>query len=267
MPNLMTMAAVQTSPAFDAAGSPAPGSLLAASGISKTYGTARVLNDVTVHLAPGTILGLVGPNGAGKTTLLNILAGIFPPDSGVLTLNGEPVDFDRNPDKRRSIGLLMGGRLLIPELRPLEYFDFVAAMHGISSRDVDETVQRLVALLRLEPHLSKAIKNLSAGTQKKVEYIAALIHRPKILLLDEPFEAIDPPAVADLTMMTRDYIRETGAAALISSHILPYVRPLATEIRLLWDGRLHEVDELAGVLRTRADDSDLARWQTILEVA
>ena len=67
--------------------------------------------------------------------------------------------------------------------------------------------------------------------------------------------------------MTRDYLNETGAAALISSHILPYVRPLATEIRLLWDGRLHEVDELAAVLSSRAGDRDLARWQTILEVA
>jgi ABC-2 type transport system ATP-binding protein len=126
-------------------------------------------------------------------------------------------------------------------------------------------VDDLVPRLRLEPHLDKPIKNLSAGTKKKVEFIAAVLHRPRILLFDEPFEAIDPPSVHDLSEVTRDYVRSTGAAAIVSSHVLPYVRPLATEIRLLWNGSLYEKDELQQLLHERADDAELRTWQAVLE--
>jgi ABC-2 type transport system ATP-binding protein len=233
--------------------------------LSKSYGSNEVLHNVTMGLRPGTVIGLIGPNGAGKTTLLNLLAGIFPPTSGGVWLEGGWVDFDRHPERRRVLGLILGGRLLIEELRAPEYFEFVAAMYGAADSASAALVDDLVPRLRLEPHLDKPIKNLSAGTKKKVEFIAAVLHRPRILLFDEPFEAIDPPSVHDLTEVTRDYVRSTGAAAIVSSHVLPYVRPLATEIRLLWNGSLYEKDELQQLLHERADDAELRTWQAVLE--
>jgi ABC-2 type transport system ATP-binding protein len=174
------------------------------------------------------------------------------------------VDFDRRPERRRVLGLMLGGRLVVEELKPGEYFEFVAAMYGANGR-AEATVADLIRALRLEPHLGKQIKDLSAGTKKKVEFVASVLHGPKVLLYDEPFEAIDPPAVADLTVVTREYVRDEGAAAIISSHILPYVRPLATVTRLLWEGRLYEPHELEERLRERGDDSDLQRWAAVLE--
>jgi ABC-2 type transport system ATP-binding protein len=239
--------------------------LLYARDISKSYGATRVLDSVSIGLSPGVITGLVGPNGAGKTTLLNILAGIFPPDSGAIWLGDSWVDFDATPERRRMLGLMLNGRLLIEELRPTEYFDFIGTMYGMERASSGPAAQRLIERLRLEPHVAKSIKSLSAGTKKKVEFIGALLHRPRVLLFDEPFEAIDPPSVHDLTELTREYVRETGAAAIISSHILPYVRPLATEVQLLWKGRLYEPASLERLLAERGDDAELATWHTVLE--
>jgi ABC-2 type transport system ATP-binding protein len=193
-------------------------------------------------LRPGAIVGLLGPNGAGKTTLLNILAGIFPPTQGAVWLEGGWVDFDREPERRRGLGLILGGRLLIEELRPQEYFAFVAAMYGADTATTATFIDDLVRRLRLEPHLRKPIKNLSAGTKKKVEFIAAVLHRPRVLLFDEPFEAIDPPSVRELTDVTRDYVRETDGAAIVS------------------------LDLKAPTAGTRADDAELRVWNAVLEV-
>ena len=239
-------------------------SVFEAADLRKSYGSGVVLDDVSLSLQPGAIMGLVGPNGAGKTTLLSILAGIAPPDSGTLRLDGRQIDFDRHPEERRVFGLMLGGRLLVPELTPREYWEFVRAMYGVARAAAEEDVAVLVDELRLREQLAKPIRDLSAGTQKKVEFIAALLHRPRLLLLDEPFEAIDPPAVADLTRVTKAYVRETGAAAIVSSHIIPYVRPLATEVQLLWSGRLVRPDELANRFRAHQDDIELIRWESVL---
>ena len=244
---------------------PGSGWLLYARDISRNFGATAVLDGVTLGLPVGAIVGLVGPNGAGKTTLLNILAGIIPPGSGAIWLDGGWVDFDANPERRRTLGLMLNGRLLIDELRPSEYFDFVSAMYGVDRDAAAKDTAEMVDRLRLAPHVKTLIKHLSAGTKKKVEFIGALLHRPSILLFDEPFEAIDPPSVHDLTELTRDYVREAGAAAIVSSHILPYVRPLATEVRLLWRGRLYERDGLEQLLHERHDDAELETWRTVLD--
>jgi ABC-2 type transport system ATP-binding protein len=246
---------------------PAAGSLLAARGIGRSFGSTRVLEGVELDLAPGTIVGLVGPNGAGKTTLLHVLAGLLPPDDGEIWLEGSRVDFDRQPERRRSLGLLLGGKMLVEELRTAEYFDFVGAMFGLPAAEAARTSADLARTLRLDEHLEKPIKSLSAGTRKKVEFVAAILHRPKALLFDEPFEAVDPPAVQELTAITAEYVRANGACAIVSSHILPYVRPLATEIRLLWKGRLYERQELEATLANRGDDADLAAWRQVLDAA
>jgi ABC-2 type transport system ATP-binding protein len=244
-----------------------PHLLLEATGLAKRYGDARVLDGVSLSLRPGTIVGLVGPNGAGKTTLLNLLSGMLPGDGGEVRYLGEPVNLDRHPEARQLLGLMLGGRMLIPELRPREYWDFLGAMYGVDSETVAARTAPLIEMLQLPPQLGKPIKHLSTGTQKKVEFVAALLHEPRVLLFDEPFEALDPPTVADLTATTRDYVERAGAAAIISSHILPYVRPLATEVQLLWRGRLYEPATLVAHLRASGEELELRRWRGVLEVA
>jgi ABC-2 type transport system ATP-binding protein len=241
------------------------GWLLYGQALAKRFGATVALSDVTLGLQPGAVVGLVGPNGAGKTTLLNVLGGIFPPDSGSIWLEEGWVDFDRQPERRRTLGLMLGGRMLIEELRASEYIDFVTAMHGTRPEVARPVLDDLVRKLRLAEHLDKPVKALSAGTRKKVEFVAAVLHRPRVLLLDEPFEAIDPPAVHELTEVIREFIAETNAVGIISSHILPYVRPLATEVRLLWRGSLYERDALEDLLRDQHDDAELQTWRLVLD--
>jgi ABC-2 type transport system ATP-binding protein len=243
-----------------------PTPLLEASGLHKRFDQADVLAGAGLAADPGTVIGLLGPNGAGKTTLLNILAGILPPDSGTVAIGGVVADFDRRPETRKLLGLMLGGRTLVEDLRPREYFDFLAAIHALARTDT-AWITALTARLRLTEHLEKPIRVLSAGTRKKVEFVGAVLHRPRVLLLDEPFEAIDPPAVHELTAAISDYIRESAAAAVISSHILPYVRPLATEVLLLWNGRLYEQPALISLLEANHHDSDLQEWGAVLQSA
>ena len=241
--------------------------VVVASAIEKQFDDAAVLKGVSLAGGRGAVIGLVGPNGAGKTTLLNILAGVLPADGGEILIEGEAVDFDRAPEKRRLLGLMLGGRTLVDDLRPNEYFSFLAAMHGLRMETVSPQLEPLVARLRLTEHIDKPIKVLSAGTRKKVEFVGAVLHRPRLLLLDEPFEAIDPPAVHELTAAIGEFIELSGAAAIISSHILPYVRPLATEILLLWKGALYEQPALVQLLEREHNDEDLQTWGAVMRSA
>ncbi len=237
------------------------------SGIEKRFGENVVLDRLSLSVAPGAIIGLVGPNGAGKTTLLNIMAGITPADAGTVVLEAEKVDFDRRPEARRLLGLMLGGRMLVEDLRPSEYFSFLSAMHGLDWRSLESELGPVLSALRLTEHFDKPIKVLSAGTRKKVEFVGAILHRPRLLLLDEPFEAIDPPAVHELTEAVRQFVEARGAGAVISSHILPYVRPLASEILLLWKGQMYEQRSLLRLLEAAQDDADLQTWGSVLAVA
>ena len=143
--------------------------------VTKSFGPNRVLDGIELDLFPGTILGLVGPNAAGKTTLISILTGLLPPGSGAIQLDGQEVDFDRHPQRRKEFGLMLNGRLLVPELRPTEYFAFLASMYGLDRTLARLRAEEMAETLMLTAHMSKPIKQLSAGTQKKVEFIAALL--------------------------------------------------------------------------------------------
>ncbi|OAI44044.1 hypothetical protein AYO38_10080 [bacterium SCGC AG-212-C10] len=257
------MAVVQAGrPPLIASGSPYH---LAAESIHKAYGRKEpVLKGASLAIAPGEVIGLVGPNGAGKTTLLSILAGIFPPDSGTVWLDGEQVNLDWQPQRRRALGVLLGGVGLVGDLRPREYFDLFAGLAGVPREVSQPRAEELLAALRFGDDASRLIRQLSAGTRKKVELVASLLHEPSVLLFDEPFESLDPLSVHVVTKVIRDYVTSRHASALISSHILPYVRPLATDIRFLWDGQLYDESELTALIRQEKSDT-LDDWRAVLQ--
>ncbi len=206
-------------------------------GLQKSYiKGVKALDGLDLVVEEGTILGFVGPNGAGKSTTINIVAGLIKTDAGTVRLLGEeigPTDYEY----KRNIGLVLEKPRYIDKLNAREYLVFAAGMYGIKERESNSRIDELLAFLDLEQKRKARIETLSAGMKKKVSLAAAIIHQPRILILDEPLEAVDPisaKAIKDnLKLMA-----EKGTTVLLSSHVLDTVEKFCDEIAIINKGRI-----------------------------
>ncbi len=206
-------------------------------GLQKTYAKGvKALDELDLIVNEGTLLGFVGPNGAGKSTTINILAGLIRKDAGEVRLLGEeirPTDYEY----KRDIGFVLESPRYIDKLTPREYLRFVGSMYGIGKKETESRADELLDFLELEVKKRTRIETLSAGMKKKVSFAAAIIHRPRILILDEPLEAIDPvsaKAIKDnLKLMVAG-----GTTVLLSSHVLDTVEKLCDEIAIINRGKI-----------------------------
>ena len=165
--------------------------MLELNGIMKSYGTTRVLDDVTFQVAPGKLTGFVGGNGAGKTTTMRIILGVLARDAGTVTLDGAPV----TAADRRRFGYMPEERGLYPKMRVLDHIVYLARLHGFGKADATERAEALLVELGLGERLNDNIETLSLGNQQRAQIAAALVHDPEVLILDEPFSGLDPIAV------------------------------------------------------------------------
>ena len=207
-----------------------------AAGVTRRYGEVAALRGVTLQVAPGVAYGLVGPNGAGKSTLLRILCGISTPDAGAVRLGGRD-PFRAPREARRLLGC-------VPEIPPLfelltgvEQLAWVGRLHGLSEQVLDERVQELGAVLDLTEARGRRISTYSHGMLKKLAFAAAIVHEPRILILDEPFEGIDVLTVRSMKAAIRQFV-DAGASVLLSSHILPLVEDVCDRFGIIADGRV-----------------------------
>ncbi len=199
--------------------------------VSRWYGNVVAVNDVTMEFGPG-VTGLLGPNGAGKSTLINMMGGFLPPSSGAVTLDGAAVW--RNEGVYRRIGL-------VPE-REAMYdvvtgFDFVLAnarLHGLP--DPQEATRRAIGIVDLVDAQSRPISTYSKGMRQRAKLATALVHDPEVLLLDEPFNGLDPRQRIHLMDLLRAMGKE-GRTIIVSSHILEEVEELADRIEVMVSGR------------------------------
>jgi len=205
-------------------------------GLSKVYGRQTALEDFSVTVASGEIVGVLGPNGAGKSTLIKILAGIILPTAGSALVAGFDILHSAIEVKRR-VGYLPESASFFDSLSALEYVDFVARLHRLESRTAHQRRDEIFDLLKLGGGTNKPMAQLSKGTRQKVALCAALIHRPNVLLLDEPFDGLDIEAA----MIVRELLRQLAACAestvLLSSHMVSTVEELATTVLIMNDGR------------------------------
>ncbi len=206
-------------------------------GLQKTYTKgAKALDGLDLAVEVGTLLGFVGPNGAGKSTTINIIAGLIRKDEGEVRLLGEeikPTDFEY----KRNLGFVLETPRYIDKLTPREYLHFAASMYGIEDGEARSRIDELLGFLDLEGKKKARIETLSAGMKKKVSLAAAIIHRPKILVLDEPLEAIDPVSAK----LIKDNLRlmvQQGTTVLLSSHVLDTVEKLCDEIAIVNKGKI-----------------------------
>lgn len=211
--------------------------MITISNLKKAFGETVASNIPEFQVNDGDILGLVGNNGAGKTTLFRMLLDLLKPDEGSVSIDGiNPAESEVWKD---STGAYVDEGFLIDFLTPEEFFAFLGRINGISQEEVDERLKPFERLAGGEVFgQKKLIRNLSAGNKQKVGIISALFMKPKLVILDEPFNFLDPSSQNILKHVLTDYARENNATLLISSHNLAHTIDISTRIALLEKGQI-----------------------------
>jgi ABC-2 type transport system ATP-binding protein len=213
----------------------------------REYRTVRAVDDITFDIAAGERVGFLGPNGAGKTTTLKMLSGLLHPTSGAVQVAGfEPRH--RDPAFLRSIMLVTGQKQqLLWDLPPAETFELNRAIYGVPDAQYRETLDELVNLLEIGDLIGKPTRQLSLGERMKCELAAALLHRPKVLFLDEPTIGLDVTMQSVVRKFIRTYNERHGATVILTSHDMDDVAALCPRIividqgQLSWDGPLEQL--------------------------
>ena len=223
--------------------------------IKKTFGDKVVLDIPEFTINQGDIMGLVGNNGAGKTTLFRIILDLLQPDKGGKASINEFVT-NECEDWKDITGAYIDPGFLIDFLTPEEYFDFIAKVNNIGKDEVAEHLQKFEHFMGGEViGQNKLIRNLSAGNQQKVGIIAAMLHKPGLLILDEPFNFLDPSSQLAMKRILEEYNRETGATILVSSHNLSHTLDICSRVTLLEHGHiLKDLDRLTNDNRQQVVD-------------
>ncbi|MEU6702382.1 ABC transporter ATP-binding protein [Streptomyces wuyuanensis] len=196
---------------------------------SRWFGNVVAVNDVTMTIGPG-VTGLLGPNGAGKSTLINMMGGFLSPSTGTVTLDGETIW--RNESVYRQIGVVPEREAMYDFLTGREFVLANAELHGLGAKEA----QRALATVEMEPAQDRKIATYSKGMRQRVKMASALVHEPSVLLLDEPFNGMDPRQRMQLMDLLRRMGGE-GRTVLFSSHILEEVEQLASHIEVIVAGR------------------------------
>ncbi len=217
--------------------------------VRRKYEEVRALDNVSFHIAEGERVGFLGPNGAGKTTALKILSGLLFPSTGRATVGGY-LPQERRIEFLRMITLVMGQKQqLLWDLPPSETFALNRALFDISKPDADAIKNELVELLQIGHLVGKPTRQLSLGERMKCELVAALLHRPRVLFLDEPTIGLDVSMQAQLRDFIRRYNENTGATILLTSHYMADVAALCPRVVVIDKGHLVYDGELKGLAR------------------
>ncbi len=207
----------------------------------------KVVKDVSFEIKKGEIVGFLGANGAGKTTLLKILCGLIYPSNGFISVAGHK-PFERESDFLKKITLIMGQKQqLLWDLPPIESFYLNAAIYEIEKNEVNKRIKNLSQMLDINEELYLPVRKLSLGQRMKAELLAALIHKPSILFLDEPTLGLDINAQENLRKFLQIYNKETGATILLTSHYMKDITYLCKRVicihegYITYDGKLEEL--------------------------
>ena len=199
--------------------------------VSKSYGTKKVLNDISIKVPQQSIYGLLGPNGAGKTTLIRILNQITMPDSGQVLLDGKPL----SPSDIANIGYLPEERGLYKKMKVGEQAIYLAQLKGMDRKEADKRLRHWFMKFEIASWWDKKVEELSKGMQQKVQFIVTVIHEPKLLIFDEPFSGFDP---INVNLLKKEILelRDKGATILFSTHNMASVEELCDNIMLINKG-------------------------------
>lgn len=204
--------------------------------LTRRFGALTAVDSVDLRVTTGQFFGFLGPNGAGKSTTIKMLTGLLAPTSGRMELLG--LDFQRNPiDVKRQIGVVPEGMGLFERLTGSEYLHFVGRMYGLDGATTEKRTAELLEFMQLADREKTLIADYSHGMQKKLALAAAVIHGPRILFLDEPFEGVDALAAGALKSLL-GRMTERGVTIFLTSHVLEIVERLCSHVAIIHQGRL-----------------------------
>ena len=231
--------------------------MLELSGLSKRFGSLQALDDLSLSLDRGEIVGFVGANGAGKSTTMRIVMGVLHADAGTVTWMGAPVD----AAIRRTIGYMPEERGLYPRMKVAEQLVYLARLHGLSASSAKAAANQWTERLGLEERRGDEVQSLSLGNQQRVQLAAALVSDPELLILDEPFSGLDPVAVDVMSQVILERAA-AGVPTLFSSHQLDVVERLCDRVVIIRSGRLVADGTVPELQATEAP-----RWRAVVEPA
>ena len=215
--------------------------LLSVNNLQRSYGMLRAVQNISFDLHKGEVLGFLGPNGAGKSTTMQMLSGVLAPDAGEIIIAG--IDSAKQPvSAKAKIGFLPETPPLYPDLTVQEYLRYAAQLHKVSGSKIHRAVQHVLEICGLQQHTKKLIGQLSKGYQQRVGFAQAIVHKPDIILLDEPTNGLDPNQIREI----RELIQQLGKehAIVLSSHILPEVEATCTKVLIIHNGAVVFSDQM-----------------------
>lgn len=223
--------------------------------LTKKYGSQKAIDNISLKVATGEILGFLGPNGAGKTTTMKIITNFIAPDEGQVIIGGKSLADDPLEIKKH-IGYLSENNPLYQDMPVVDFLNFIALVQGIEKKQISGRVTEIIRKTGLNREKYKKIGELSKGYQQRVGLAQAIIHNPEILILDEPTTGLDPNQIAEIRKMIRELGREK--TVILSTHILPEVEATCDRIFIINKGKI-VADGTAENLRKQAQGSDILR--------
>jgi ABC-2 type transport system ATP-binding protein len=201
--------------------------------VRKVYGTKVAVNDISFNIEPGTMFGLLGPNGSGKTSTIRMMIGITVPDSGSISLFGQP--FTRKNLHR--VGYLPEERGLYKKMKVMDQLIFLGQLHGLNASTASKRAHDWCERLGISASIGKKTEELSKGMQQKIQFISTLLHEPELIIMDEPFSGLDP-VNATILQDTLVDLRSQGRTILFSTHRMDQIEKLCDSISLIHNGNL-----------------------------
>ena len=202
--------------------------------ISKSFGTVQAVKNLNLQINAGTVFGFLGPNGSGKSTTMKLIMGLLKADSGKLNVYG--IDASSNPwDVKKIVGYVPESPRLYDFLTGLEYLDFIADVYGLDATTKKTRINEFLAAFDLENRENEMISGYSHGMQQKIAIIAALLHKPKLLILDEPLSGLDPKSARIVKDLIHKLANE-GVTTILSTHVLEIADAVCDKIAILYQG-------------------------------
>jgi len=240
---------------------------IATQGLRRTFGPLTAVDNVNLVVEAGQFFGFLGPNGAGKSTTIKMLTGLLAPSAGTIEVLG--TDLVANPVAvKQQIGVVPEGMALAGRLTGPEYLNFVGRMYGLTRETAAQRATELLEFMQLANESKKLVADYSHGMQKKLALAAAVIHAPKVLFLDEPFEGVDAIAAGTLKSMLQGMISR-GATIFLTSHVLEIVERLCSHVAIINRGQLvaqGSLDELRSGVQAQVHDQSGSEKLTLEEI-
>ncbi len=225
--------------------------------VSKSYGKSnlKAVDAVSFEVARGEIYGFLGPNGAGKTTMIKMIVGLLRPDEGTIFADG--IDVWKSPiEGKRILSYVPDNPQIYTKLKGIEYLNFIADVYGVGDKERKERIEKYASMFEMDRVLDEIIESYSHGMQQKIVLIGALLHEPKVLILDEPMVGLDPKASFTLKELMRTYC-ENGSSVFFSTHILDVAQRICDRVAIIDKGRLVTQGTIAQLQEKMGEDESL----------